>query len=84
MPRPIKMRVSYRDDAGFLLRLEASVLKDSRQSDLWRRVTAKVIRWLAMRLLEADAQENMGAKKGWGNTVPGEVNASSSKAAASR
>lgn len=82
MPRPIKQRVSYRDDAGFLLRLEAAVLKDARQHELWRRVTTKVIRWVAMRLLEADARENMGAKKGWEGKVPAEVGASSSSRAA--
>jgi hypothetical protein len=60
MPRPVAIRLSYRDDAGFLLRLESAVLKDDRQTPEWRDDTAKQIRQLAMRLLEADASKNMG------------------------
>ena len=55
MPRPVKIRVCYREDAGYLLRLEAAVQKDDRQSAKWRDETAKQIRGLAMRLLEADS-----------------------------
>jgi hypothetical protein len=55
MPRPVSIRLSYRDDAGFLLRLEAAVGKDERQTSGWRKQTAQLIRQLAMRLLKADA-----------------------------
>jgi hypothetical protein len=54
MPRPVKIRVSYREDAGFLLRLEAAVAKDERQSEGWRQETTGLIRKLAMKLLEAE------------------------------
>jgi hypothetical protein len=61
MPRPVAIRLSYRDDAGFLLRLEAAVVKDERQTTEWRDETARQIRQLSMRLLEADASKNMGS-----------------------
>jgi hypothetical protein len=60
MPRPVSIRASYRDDAGFLLRLEAAIDKDHRQTAGWRKQTARLIRQLSMRLLEADAKRNMG------------------------
>lgn len=53
MPRPIQMRASYRNDAAFLLRLEAAVDKDDRQNDVWRRETCNLIRQLAQKLLGA-------------------------------
>lgn len=63
MPRPVAIRVSYRDDAGYLLRLEAAVVKDERQTQQWRDETARLTRQLSMRLLEADASKNMGGEK---------------------
>jgi hypothetical protein len=45
------MRVSYRDDAAFLLRLEAAVLKDTRQTEKWRKETGELVHALALRLL---------------------------------
>jgi hypothetical protein len=60
MPRPVSIRVSYRDDAAFLLRLETAVSKDTRQTPAWRVRTTRVARSLALRLLEADARMNMG------------------------
>jgi hypothetical protein len=63
MPRPVAIRVSYRDDAGYLLRLEAAVVKDERQSQQWRDETAKLTRQLSMRLLEADTSMNMGSDR---------------------
>ena len=57
MSRPVAIRVSWRDDAGYLLRLQAAVLKDGQQTEAWRETTAEMIRQLAMRLLEADAQK---------------------------
>jgi hypothetical protein len=61
MPRPVAIRLSYRDDAGFLLRLEAAVVKDERQTTEWRDETAKQIRQL-----EADASKNMGGDSSGG------------------
>ena len=61
MPRPVAVRVSYRDDAGFLLRLEAAVVKDERQTPEWRNETAQQIRQLSMRLLEADTSKTIGS-----------------------
>ena len=54
MPRPVKIRVSYRDDASFLLRLEAAVVRDDRRPEEWKTETAGMIRQLAMRLLDAE------------------------------
>ena len=62
MPRPVAIRVSYRDDAGHLLRLEAAVVKDERQTPEWRDETAKLIRQLSMRLLEANTAMNAGSE----------------------
>lgn len=59
MPRPVSIRASYRDDASFLLRLEAAIVKDDRQTESWRNETAQMIRQLSMRLLEADKAKNM-------------------------
>jgi hypothetical protein len=69
MPRPVAIRLSYRDDAGFLLRLEAAVVKDERQSPEWRDETAREIRQLSMRLLQADASKNMGSDSASGPKV---------------
>jgi len=63
MPRPVAIRVSYRDDAGYLLRLEAAVVKDERQTQEWRDDTARLTRQLSMRLLQADTDRNMGTDR---------------------
>jgi hypothetical protein len=47
------MRASYRDDAAFLLRLEAAVAKDTRQTEAWRKETGGMVHNLALRLLSA-------------------------------
>jgi len=57
MSRPVAIRASYRNDAAFLLRLEAAVAKDERQGEEWRSSTCQSIRALAMRLLQADGKE---------------------------
>jgi hypothetical protein len=62
MPRPVAIRSDYRNDAGYLLRLESAIVKDTRQTEEWRNETAQMLRQLSMRLLEADAQKNMGGK----------------------
>ena len=59
MPRPVSIRVSYREDASFLLRLEAAVVKDTSQSETWRKGTAQKIRDVALCLLEADKSKQM-------------------------
>jgi rhodanese-related sulfurtransferase len=54
MSRPVKLRVSYRDDTAFLLRLEAAILKDVRQSVEWRNKIAGQARKLALELLDKE------------------------------
>jgi len=67
MPRPVSMRASYRDDASYLLRLEAAVLRDSSQSEGWRKETALMTRQLALRLLEVDKDKTMFVGSGAGS-----------------
>lgn len=57
MGRPVAMRPNYRTDGGYLLRLEAAIAKDERQSEAWRSETAAVARDLAIRLLSADGED---------------------------
>jgi hypothetical protein len=59
MSRPVQIRVSYRNDAAFLLRLEDAVSKDERQEEVWRQETCAHIRQLATRLLQADGHPTM-------------------------
>ena len=42
MPRPVSIRVSYRKRRVHLLRLEAAVAKDTRQSQVWRAGTIRL------------------------------------------
>ena len=63
MPRPVKIRVSYRNDVGFLLRFEGSILQDVRQTAEWREKIARKVHELAMDLLAADSTTNMGTSK---------------------
>ena len=58
MSRPVSIRVSYRDDAAYLIRLEAAVEKDDSQSKDWRQETAQMLRKLSLRFLEADGSRN--------------------------
>ena len=60
MSRPISMRVSYREDASYLLRLEAAVLKDVSQSEGWRKTGASLSRQLSLHLLKADKSKFIG------------------------
>jgi len=55
MPRPVSIRVSYRDDSAYLLRLEGAVSKDVRQSDAWRRLVLRHLHAAATLFLQADA-----------------------------
>ena len=63
MSRPVSIRVSYRDDAAYLIRLEAAVEKDDSQSKDWRQETAQMLRKLSLRLLEADGSRNKAKAK---------------------
>jgi hypothetical protein len=58
MSRPVAIRVNYREDAGYLLRLEAAIEIDVTQSDGWRKETMVIVRQLVKRLLEADKGRN--------------------------
>lgn len=62
MGRPVSMRASYRSDASYLLRLEAALAKDERQSQPWRDRMVRAVRALAQDLLEADRLSNLGTK----------------------
>ena len=53
MPRPVAVRVSYRADASFLLRLEEAIEKDTRQSPEWRKNAKDLARKLSQMLLAA-------------------------------
>jgi hypothetical protein len=50
----VSIRVSYRDDAAYLLRLEGAVAKDDRQSDAWRRKVLHHLHAVATLFLQAD------------------------------
>lgn len=60
MSRPVEMRVSYCDDAAYLLRLEKAVTKDARQPMAWRTNTAKMVRRLSLHLLHAEVGDSTG------------------------
>ena len=66
MSRPVSIRVSYREDAAYLIRLEAAVEKDDSQSKDWRQETAQMLRKLSLRFLEADGSRNKAKKAGIG------------------
>jgi hypothetical protein len=56
MSRQVELRPNYRNDSGFLLRLETAVLKDNRETPEWRKETAGLIHVVAQRFLEADGR----------------------------
>jgi len=64
VPRPVSIRVSYRNDASHLLRLEAALAKDKRQSSAWRARAVRSARKLALLLLEADSSVNIEERSG--------------------
>ena len=66
MSRPVSIRVSYREDAAYLIRLEAAVEKDDSQSKDWRQETALMLRKLSLRFLEADGSRNKAKGAGVG------------------
>ena len=61
MAKPVQIRASYRDDAAFLLRLEAAVAKDNRQTEPWRKETCNKLRELSQRLLSAKVEDHVVA-----------------------
>lgn len=56
MPRAVQMRVDYRNDGAYLLRLVEAVAKDTRQTPEWCRETERMVRELALRLIGADVK----------------------------
>lgn len=54
MSRPVAIRVSYRSDAAFLLRLGEAIGKDEKQSELWRKQAKELALKLTRKLLSAD------------------------------
>ena len=56
MPRLVQMRAMYRDDAAYLLRLEAAVAKDDRRTEIWRSKAIDHLHKAAIMFLEADSQ----------------------------
>ena len=71
MSRPVSIRVSYREDAAYLIRLEAAVEKDDSQSKDWRQETAQMLRRLSLRFLEADGSRHKAKTAGVGVRVEG-------------
>lgn len=71
MSRPVSIRVSYRDDAAYLLRLEGAVEKDDSMSKDWRQETAQRLRMLSVRFLEADGSKHKAKAAGVGSRVDG-------------
>jgi hypothetical protein len=64
MPRPVAIRVSYRNDAAFLLRFEEAVSKDLNQTEEWRRKVCEKSRELAQLLLTSkDSSKQTERKK---------------------
>lgn len=58
MPRPVAVRVTYREDSAYLIRFETAILKDLELSEEWRRDFAQDAHRLAARCLEADDLKN--------------------------
>jgi len=54
VPKPVKRRPSYKSDAGFLIRLAASVELDDDMPEAWRRETSVKLSGLAEILLAAE------------------------------
>lgn len=63
MGRPVAIRVSYGDDASFLIRLSKAVSNDERRSLDWRKKTCQKIDDLAIHLLEASKGDDKTAAR---------------------
>lgn len=66
MSRPIRQRVSYDADAGFLMALVQAVEKDVRQTEEWRNETVRLLRLAATQLLQATQKTKVAGR----NSVP--------------
>jgi hypothetical protein len=62
MGRPVRTRVSYAADAGFLTNLVQAVEKDDRQTDTWREETAGLLRQAAAKLLQAKQPQKVAGR----------------------
>lgn len=69
MARPVAIRLSWRNDAAYLLRLEEAIEKDTTQSPRWKRETWRLVRRLAQKFLAAE-QRRVRVKK---ETAPSQV-----------
>jgi hypothetical protein len=58
VPRPVAVRVTYREDTAYLVRFETAILKDLDLPEEWRRDFAQDAHRLAVRCLEADDLKN--------------------------
>ena len=83
MPRLVQMRAMYRDDAAYLLRLEAAVAKDDRRTEAWRNRAIDHLHKAAIMFLEADseilgsaAHTDKGSKTGHKVKIPRPVSTS--------
>lgn len=54
MPKPVAIRVSYRSDAAFLLRLVEAIDKDVRRPEPWRRQVKDLALRFVRKLLSAE------------------------------
>ncbi len=62
MPRPVAMRVSYGNDAAYLLRLQAAVKKDTRRSPAWIKDVSRCLNRVTSLFLEAEAKDLGGGE----------------------
>lgn len=58
MPRPVSVRVSYREDSAHLIRFEGAILKDPDLPEVWRQEFAQMAHALALRSMQADDMKN--------------------------
>ena len=64
MARSVAIRLSWRNDAAYLLRLEEAIEKDESQSPRWRRETWRLCRRLAQKFLAAEQRRVRVKKEG--------------------
>ena len=67
MPRPVAVRVSYRNDAAWILRFTTAVRKDARRSEAWKDKLSHHLNEVAQMLLQAEA-EDLGGGDGAAGT----------------
>lgn len=71
MGRPVKIRVSYARDAGFLTTLVQAVEKDERQTAEWREETAGLLSRAAANLLQAKQPQKVAGRTQASRAVAG-------------